>query len=87
MENCRLGRNYEAIIAHLRAHVRARCPKPSIVTSSQWLQRVVHARLDECWSPEQISLRRRSPDRLPAMPARRRPTRLCIDRGTGSLGL
>jgi IS30 family transposase len=52
------------VIAHLRAHERARRPKPGKVASNQWLQRFVQVKLDELWSPEQISLhlRQRFPD-------------------------
>ena len=59
---------YEPVIAYLRAHERARRPKPGKVASSRWLQRFVQARLDECWSPEQISLHLRR--HFPGQPAR-----------------
>jgi len=50
------GPSYEPVIAHLRAHERARRPKPGKVESNQWLRRFVQGKLDELWSPEQISL-------------------------------
>ena len=59
---------YEPVVAHLRAHEGAHRPKPGKVASKRWLQRFVQARRDECWSPEQISLRLRR--RFPGQPVR-----------------
>ena len=47
---------YEPVIAHLRAHERARRPKQGRVKTNQWLRRFVQGKLDELWSPGQISL-------------------------------
>jgi len=47
---------YEPFIAHLRAHERARRPKPGKVESNKWLRHFVQGKLDELRSPEQISL-------------------------------
>ena len=84
-------RTYEPVIAHLRVHERARRPKPGKVVSNQWLQRFVQVKLDELWSPEQMSLHllQRFPDQPKrkslscddppsALPTRRRNSS-CID--------
>ena len=58
--------SYEPVVAHLRAHERARRPKQGKVAASPWLRKFVQGKLDDHWSPEQISLhlRQHFPGRL-----------------------
>jgi IS30 family transposase len=59
---------YDPLMAHLRAHERARPPKAGKIDQSPWLASFMQDKLNKRWSPEQIHLhlRRhhaRSPDR------------------------
>jgi transposase, IS30 family len=47
---------YEPVVAHLRAHERARRPKAGKLESTPWLQVLIQKRLAQRWSPEQIHL-------------------------------
>lgn len=47
---------YEPVVAHLRAHERARRPKVGKIESTPWLQVLIQKRLKQRWSPEQIHL-------------------------------
>jgi IS30 family transposase len=46
--------DYEAVLAHMRAHEQAKRPKVGKIESTPWLQRFIQQRLDDRWSPEQI---------------------------------
>jgi IS30 family transposase len=56
---------YDADLAHARARQRAGRPRPPRIAGDQQLRRVVQAKLELEWSPEQIAayLRREFPDR------------------------
>jgi IS30 family transposase len=44
------------VVAHLRAHERARRPKAGKIESTPWLQVLIQKRLAQRWRPEQIHL-------------------------------
>jgi IS30 family transposase len=59
--NCRdWDDSYEPVLAHLRAHERAKRPKPGKIASSPWLAKTIQAKLAQHWSPEQIHLHLRA---------------------------
>ena len=45
---------YDPVMAHLRAHERARSPKAEKIEQSPWLRSFIQDRLNRRWSPEQI---------------------------------
>lgn len=47
---------YDPVMAHLRAHERARRPKAGKIEQSPWLRSFIQDRLNRRWSPEQIHL-------------------------------
>ena len=47
---------YDPVMAHLRAHGRARRPKAGKIEQSPWLRSFIQDRLNRHWSPEQIHL-------------------------------
>jgi transposase, IS30 family len=49
-------RGYRAVAAQARAELRARRPKTAKLAGNDRLRGWVQARLEECWSPEQISV-------------------------------
>lgn len=48
--------DYDPVMAHLRAHERARRPKAGKIEQSTWLRSFIQDRLNRRWSPEQIHL-------------------------------
>ena len=59
--NCRdWDDGYEPVLAHLRAHERAKRPKLGKIASSPWLAKTIQAKLAQHWSPEQIHLHLRA---------------------------
>ena len=47
---------YDPVMAHLRAHERARRPKAGKIEQSPWLASFIQDKLNRRWSPEQIHL-------------------------------
>lgn len=48
--------DYEPVLAHLRAHERAKRPRPGKIEQSKWLTAFIQGKLEQHWSPEQIHL-------------------------------